>query len=383
MSERSPQKSPSPSEKNPILANRKHRRSTISILLRELERIHEWNRVQKKKKDGQYRTQAGQFLNIDSKLICSEECFLVLNCVLTLLKEEEAADQWQEAVCMAYCNSLSHENFLYICAMTDEEWNIRNRINIESPPSAIAITPDGTKVYVVDEFIPTLSVMSLNECKIIATIPLKVPNNRIANVPLGKMAPKRIAITLDGKRVYVTNGNNIFVIDTDINEVIDTIPAEMPSGVAVTDGTKLYVTNGLKEIFVIALDSYEVITTIPMDRPCCDIAITSDGKELYAVTTNGVYIIDTDTHKVITTIFIKNPDCIAITPDSTRIYVSHSFENFYFRSNVFSVISTDNHTVIHTYGNMVGYENPSGIAIGMIWCPENRCKSDRYPISEN
>ena len=93
-------------------------------------------------------------------------------------------------------------------------------------PARIALTSDGTRAYVTNLLLDTVSVID--------TFPLRIS----AEIPVG-LAPVGIAITPDETRVYVTNNNggSVSVIDTSINIVITTIPvAFRPSGIAFTFG---------------------------------------------------------------------------------------------------------------------------------------------------
>jgi YVTN family beta-propeller protein len=92
------------------------------------------------------------------------------------------------------------------------------------------VSPDGTKVYVTNEYDDTVSVINTSDDKIIATIPLN-------SVPLG------VAVSQDGEKVFVTSPHSgtVSVIDTASNSVAGTIGGSFPFGVAVTpDGTKIY-----------------------------------------------------------------------------------------------------------------------------------------------
>ena len=76
---------------------------------------------------------------------------------------------------------------------------------------------------------------------------IDIPTNKIiATVPVGS-GPEGVVITPNGKKVYVTNGDDgtISVIDTETNAVTAMVHVEdKPQGVAVSpDGTKVYVTN--------------------------------------------------------------------------------------------------------------------------------------------
>ena len=100
----------------------------------------------------------------------------------------------------------------------------------------MAVTPDGSKVYVANEGANTVSVISTATNTVIGS-PIPVGNG-----PFG------VAVTPDGSKVYVTNeaDNTVSVISTATNTVIGSpIPVGMsPFGVAVTpDGSKVYVAN--------------------------------------------------------------------------------------------------------------------------------------------
>jgi YVTN family beta-propeller protein len=105
----------------------------------------------------------------------------------------------------------------------------------------LAVTPDGTKVYVTNNGANTVSIIDTVLNKEIASIP-------VASIPLG------IAVTPDGNTVFVANSGSIHppfppgivsVIDTKTNKVTTTIPVGMaPYGVSLTPGgSKLYVMN--------------------------------------------------------------------------------------------------------------------------------------------
>jgi YVTN family beta-propeller protein len=92
-------------------------------------------------------------------------------------------------------------------------------------------------------------------------------------IPVGSL-PAGVAVTPDGSTVYVANTNdtNVSVIDTATNTVIGS-PIRVgfdPEGVAVTpDGSKVYVANELSNtVSVIATATNMVIATIPgFDAP--------------------------------------------------------------------------------------------------------------------
>jgi YVTN family beta-propeller protein len=99
----------------------------------------------------------------------------------------------------------------------------------------VAVTPDGSNVYVANEASTTVSVIATASNTVTATIPVGVQ-------PFG------VAVTPDGSKVYVANigSGSVSVIATASNTVTATIndPVGAPAGVAVTpDGSKVYVAN--------------------------------------------------------------------------------------------------------------------------------------------
>ena len=79
-------------------------------------------------------------------------------------------------------------------------------------PYGIAVSPDGTKVYVTN--------LGNNKVSVIDT----ATNTVITNVPVGSI-PIGVAVTPDGSKVYVANqnSNNVSVINTTTNSVIQTV----------------------------------------------------------------------------------------------------------------------------------------------------------------
>jgi YVTN family beta-propeller protein len=236
-------------------------------------------------------------------------------------------------------------------------------------PAAVAVMPDGTKVYVTNYF-PDNNVTVIDTST----------NNVIATVPVGA-DPLGIAITPDGKKAYVTNygigslvnfdeklntSTDVFVIDTATNNVIATVPVKgNPVGVAVTpDGKKVYVTNCLQTtgISVIDTTTNTVTATVPVKGNPIGVAVTPDGTKVYVANqgTNSVFVIDTSTNNVIAIVPVgSDPNGIAMTPDGTKVYVTNSNNGDSDKGTV-SVINTTRNNVITKVS--VGGQ-PSGIAV--------------------
>ena len=127
--------------------------------------------------------------------------------------------------------------------VSDDENRVVAHVKVGDQPQNVAITPDGKYVYVSNTGSGTVSVIRAKSAKVVETI-------EVGTEPYG------MAITPDGAKLYVANArsNDVSVIDTDKNKVTETIDGVglEPRGVAITsDGDnegkdeKVYVTQFL------------------------------------------------------------------------------------------------------------------------------------------
>jgi YVTN family beta-propeller protein len=187
-------------------------------------------------------------------------------------------------------------------------------------PFGVAVSPDGSKVYVANAGYATHN----STVSVIAT----ATNTVIGTIPVGYLA-NGIAVTPDGSTVYVAtaNSSSVSVISTATNTVVGTIPVGyIPEGVVVAvspDGSKLYVTNASGgTVSVISTATNTVVGTIPVSFPF-GVAVAPDGSKVYVTSGSGVAVIDTTTNTVTATIpvgFIR-PNGVAVTPDGSKVYV--------------------------------------------------------------
>jgi YVTN family beta-propeller protein len=95
-------------------------------------------------------------------------------------------------------------------------------------PGGVAVSPDGSKVYVgVDD-------NSSDSLSVIDT----ATNAVSATIPLGSSTVGGVAVTPDGSNVYAASGGAIFVIDTATNTVSATIPVIGLKLVVTPDGIR-------------------------------------------------------------------------------------------------------------------------------------------------
>jgi YVTN family beta-propeller protein len=177
----------------------------------------------------------------------------------------------------------------------------------------------------------------------------------IATIPVGK-DPSGVAVSPDGSTVYVAaaGSNAVSVINTGSNSVIATIPVgKNPVGVAVTpDGNLVYVTNaGTINVSVINTKTNMVMKTITDQSGPRGIAVTPDGSKVYFANFQSfgidefiVSVIDTMTNMVVEGIHVgRQPFGVAVTPDGTKVYVANSGD-----STVSVIDMTSNLPVVST-----------------------------------
>lgn len=220
-------------------------------------------------------------------------------------------------------------------------------------PIAVAVTPDGSRVYIANSGNNTVSVMATATNTITATV-------------AGLSSPQGIAITPNGTRAYVTNSavDTVSVIDTSNNAVtsINDASFDTSHGIAINrTGTRAYVTNsGNNSVSVINTSNNTVTATInlPAGATPSGIAITPDGLRVYVANSgnNTVSVIDTSNNAVTSITGLNSPQGIAITPDGSRVYVTNT------GNNTVSVIRTSDNTIIATVS---GVTAPRGAAAGV------------------
>jgi YVTN family beta-propeller protein len=175
---------------------------------------------------------------------------------------------------------------------------------VEGAPQGIAVSPDGTKVYVVNSnkypyYKGTISVIDT------------ATNNVTETINIGS-CPQGIAVNPNGTRVYVAIDNPgvyshtvnvdvtshigaVNVIDTATNEVIETVNVEStPKGIAVTpDGNKVYVVNyGSNTTSVINTATNKVDATVPVGEYPTAVGLSPATKPNYTQESNSTSLLN-------------------------------------------------------------------------------------------
>ena len=210
----------------------------------------------------------------------------------------------------------SDSRFIYyggntVTAIDTSNASIAGQVAVGNAGSnGIAVSPDGSTVYVTSSITDTLTVIRTSDFTITGSIPLGA-------------GPDNLDFTPDGTKAYVADQaeNAVYVIDTASVSISDIIP--VPGGSLVRN-----------------------------------ITVAPNGQFVYAASTgsNIVTVINTLTDTVIDTVTVgDSPRNIAFTPDSAFAYVANG------SSNDVSVIRTSDRTVVDTIPT--GQDTPHGADI--------------------
>ena len=218
-------------------------------------------------------------------------------------------------------------------------------IDVGTNPRALAVTPNGLKLYVLNQGANSVSVVSTATDTVTATIPVA-------------LSPSTLVIAPDGSEVFFANVSNTLAGQVSvINTISDTVVADVmttpafggaPFELAMNaSGTILYTVNReAGTVSAINVATRAVVAAIPVGYLPNGAAITPDDGLLY-VTNSGdstVTVIDTATNAVLTTIAVAPglPRGIAVTPDGSEVFVGDA------GGGPVSVIETATNTVTET-----------------------------------
>jgi YVTN family beta-propeller protein len=235
----------------------------------------------------------------------------------------------------------------------------------------VAVTPDGSKVYVANYDLnnPNNPDYSVSVIATATNTVTAVIRDHSFNMPDG------VAVTPDGSKVYVANcvGNTMSVIATATDTVTTITDSSFSAavGVAVSpDGSTVYVSNYAADTgnTVSVIDTAtDTVTTVIRDPSSFNfpwgVAVTPDGSTVYVANNgpnfdgNTVSVTDTATNTVTATITLpggKGPTAVAVTPDGSKVYVANDSD-----VNVVSVFDTATDTV----GSITVGGYPTGVAV--------------------
>ncbi len=193
----------------------------------------------------------------------------------------------------------------------------------------IAVSPDGKKMFVTVDLKPELQVISTATGAVLATVPVPIS---VSGEP-----PLELAMSPDGSRVYVFAPQNrpmstMMAIDTTTYGL--TATANLPSLGSLgpllisPDGTQLYYEVGYANEYIQVVDAktLALVNQIPVNEYPSDLAVTPSGLILMTDSSNQLLVIDPKSSAV-KTFPLPNenqgtPGIVISSPDSTTAYMS-------------------------------------------------------------
>jgi YVTN family beta-propeller protein len=193
----------------------------------------------------------------------------------------------------------------------------------EAGPEVLVLSPDGSRLYVANSVVNTISVIDTAALRVAGTVALD-----------GEDLLYGMAISPDGSRVYVSRSDHdtLDVIDTSTLQVVGNVQVgHIPAGIAVAPNTRqVYVANEDGTISVVDPGSAPVTsagphvsTTIRLADSPRAMAVSPDGKQVYAAGST-LTLIDTTSNEVAGTVDVggyANASSVAVSADGTRVYV--------------------------------------------------------------
>lgn len=191
-------------------------------------------------------------------------------------------------------------------------------------PESLAVTPDGTQVWVADTGPQTsrsspsgISVISAASDKVVATLPLAG-------------TPSQIAFSPSGTTAYVATSQGLWIFSTQTRRVLRVIHGlGEPRSVAVSpDGRTVYVTaTNSGAVAVINAANDTVTGTIKVGQLPWQLVVSASGQTVYVADadSNAVSVINATTRTVSQTITVPgDPETLALTPDGQQLWVGQN-----------------------------------------------------------
>ena len=188
-----------------------------------------------------------------------------------------------------------------------------------SPAEAVAL-PDGSEVWVAD--------FGANQILRIDTATDTIVGSPIATGSL----PWHMTVLPNGTKVYVTDGTGIRAISTSSHTIVGTV-ATGANGITAKDNATVYINGGLGGPPYWGVQRIDTATDTLIGSPITtgnggqDIAVKPGGAYIYALNAydSTCSVIDTTTNLTVATVtgLISNPQYITINPAGTYAYVTN------------------------------------------------------------
>ena len=203
-----------------------------------------------------------------------------------------------------------------IAVVDVKQRKLLRKLNVGSDPEQLAISADGTRVFVSNEDVGTASV-------------LNVATGKVEHIILVHREPEGVATSPDGKTFFVTceTDGEIFVVDAKNGKTLAhfNVGGRPRSADFLPDGSRAFIpSESSGQLHVIDTAANKEIKTIALpqgSRPMC-VKVAPDGKKVYASTGRaGTVCVFNSSGDVLNTIKVgTRPWGIAISPDGKLLY---------------------------------------------------------------
>jgi YVTN family beta-propeller protein len=216
-------------------------------------------------------------------------------------------------------------------------------------PRRMALTADGRRLYVANTGSNSVSVIDVASFAVTNTITLPAGGN-----------PYGIAVNGDGSRVYVANNSaqgSLIVVDTASNNVAGTIAVgNNPVQVVISpDGTVAYVANsGSSTLSVVDLQTNTVNQSVPAGSNPSSVATSINGRYIYVANDTAmgtVTVLDGSKYEFLKRIPVgANPVSMVMSPEGRFLYVANQTSRF------LTQINTESNTAVRTIPTELGVQ---------------------------
>src|SRR3990172_217051 len=212
---------------------------------------------------------------------------------------------------------VSNEDSGTLSVISTDTLEVVATIEVGKRPRGVRAGRDGGRVYVALSGSPKCPPwMSDEECekqvvdkKLDGIAVVDVRERRVIEVLPGGSDPEQFDLSLDGKRLYVSNedADVASIVDVNSGEIVKTVPVgREPEGVRTSpDGRLVYVTGETDhDVTVIATATGEVVARIPVGHRPRDVCFSHVGTKAFVSSEidGTVSVIDVASHEVVATV---------------------------------------------------------------------------------